>query len=315
MLKHPKPRLVVSACLGFKATRYDGSIIHDEIVNTLREFADLLPICPEVEIGLEVPRKPLVITKDEYGIHIVSTEKGEDFSNRMEDFAKSFINKLVEIDGFIMKSKSPSCGVGDSKIYGKGGAVVGRINGIFTKLVREAFPLLPFESEKRLLNYEIRRNFLTKIFTIADLRETLPRAKAKDLIELHRRNKYVLMLYNPHILKSLGRLIAEIASRDLNELKESYRRMFLEALSKNPGRASYANVFTHLYSHIKDDLTNRERSYILTLIEDYRKGRNLLKTLIIYFRGFIYRLGNEYLAEQRFIEPYPEKLDKIEEQE
>ncbi|MEM3746809.1 MAG: DUF523 and DUF1722 domain-containing protein [Thermoproteota archaeon] len=313
-MKHPRPRVVVSECLGFRPTRYDGNMFHDKTVEALRRFADLLPVRPEIGIGLGVPRNPLVITRNGDSILLVDTKTGEDFSDSMEKFAKSFISSLADVDGFLMKSKSPSCGVGDAKVYGKGWAAVGRSDGTFTMLMRNAFPLLPVESEKRLLKYEVRRNFFTKIFSIADLRETLSKAETDNLVELHRRNKYILMLYNPSLLKRLGRLIAERAFREPRELKENYRRLFQKALSRNPGRGSYTNVFTHIYSHIKENLTAKEMGYILTLIDDYRMGRNHLKTLTVYFKGFIYRLGNEYLAEQRFIEPYPEELEHIEEE-
>lgn len=315
MVRHPRPRVVVSECLGFRPTRYDGNIIYDEIVEVLKKFADLIPVCPEVGIGLGIPRNPLVLTRNGDDVCLVDTKTGEDFSRRMNEFAHSFIADLKDVDGFLMKSKSPSCGVGDAKVYGKGWAVVGRSDGIFTKLMREAFPLLPIESEKRLLKYEIRRNFFTKIFSIADLRETLSGARMGELVEFHRRNKYVLMLYSPHLLKKLGRLVAERDQREPQELKREYGRAFLEALSRNPGRGSYANVFMHLYSHVKENLVEKERKYILALIEGYRMRRVLLKTLIAYFRGFIYRLGNEYLAEQRFIDPYPEELEQMREDE
>lgn len=314
-MRHPRPIVVVSECLGFRPTRYDGNMFHDKIVEILKKFAELLPVCPEVRIGLGVPRNPLVITKDKDNIRLVDTKTGEDLSNRMEKFAKSFINSLSSVDGFLMKSKSPSCGVGDTKVYGRGWAVLGKSDGAFTKLMRNAFPLLPIESEKRLLKYEIRRNFFTKIFAIADMRETLSKYGVEGLVELHKRNKYILMLHSPHLLKKLGRLVAERAFREPQELKENYRRIFLEALSRNPSRGSYVNAFTHLYSHLKENMVERERSYILNLIEEYRAGKNLLKTLILYFKGFVYRLENEYLAEQRFIEPYPEELEHISEDE
>lgn len=311
MLGHPRPRVVVSECLGFRPTRYDGNIFYDKIVEALRKFADLLPVCPEVGIGLGVPRNPLVIIRNGDSIHLLDTKTREDLSDRMKNFAKSFTSNLAGIDGFLMKSRSPSCGVGDAKIYGRDWVILGRSDGVFTRLIRDTFPLLPIESEKRLLKYEIRRNFLTKIFAIADLRETLSKPGVEGLVELHRRNKYILMLYSPYLLKKLGRLVAERAFREQWDLKENYRRIFLETLSRNPGRGSYANVFMHIYGHIKENLVEQERNYILNLINEYRMGRNLLKTLIVYFRGFVYRLGDEYLAEQRFIEPYPEKLEYI----
>ncbi|MCX8171575.1 MAG: DUF523 and DUF1722 domain-containing protein [Candidatus Bathyarchaeota archaeon] len=199
-MRHPRPRIVVSECLGFRPVRYDGNMEHDETVETLRKYADLLPVCPEIGIGLGVPRNQLVIMKSDDITLLIDTKTGEDFSGRLERFTETFLNSLVDVDGFLLKSKSPSCGVGDAKVYGRGKVVVARSDGAFTRLVRKVFPLLPIESEKRLLKYELRRNFLTRIYSIADLRETLSRAGVEDLVDLHRRNKYLLMLYSPRQL-------------------------------------------------------------------------------------------------------------------
>lgn len=309
-----RPRVVVSECLGFRPVRYDGNMNYDATVETLKKFAELIPVCPEVGAGLGVPRNPVILMRDGDRILLIDTGTGENFADRVNEFAKSFLGGLIGVDGFLLKSKSPSCGVGDAKLYGRGRAVIARSDGLFASIVRAVFPLLPIEGEKRLLKYEIRRNFFTRLFAIAELRETLSNADAEELVKLHRRNKYLLMLYSPLALKTLGRLLAERKKRDPRELGEAYRDLFLRALTRRPPRGAYANVFTHIYGHIKEKLEHRERRYILTLIERYRRGIESLKTIMTYFRGFVHRFDEEYLAEQRFIEPYPEELEPFDEE-
>lgn len=310
MVGFPTPTVVLSECLGIRAVRYDGGIIFDEFVETLKKYVTVVPVCPEVGAGLGVPRNPLALYRDGNAVYLIDLKTGEDITHRVKRYAESFLSDLVDVDGFLLKSGSPSCGIGDSKIYGRGGAVLGRSNGLFAELARSSYPLLPFESEKRLLNFGIRRNYLTRLFAISDLRISLNNInRVETVVELHRRYKYVLMLYSPHYLKILGKLVAERSHIDLHKLINLYRRYFLEALMKNPGRGSYANVFTHLYSHLKDRMSVQERDYLKSLIDEYRVGRETLKALIAYFKGFIYRLGDKYLEEQKFLEPYPPELE------
>ncbi|MCX8209371.1 MAG: DUF523 and DUF1722 domain-containing protein [Sulfolobales archaeon] len=302
----------MSECLGVRAVRYDGNVIYDRVVEAVKKFVDVVPVCPEVGMGLGVPRDPLILVKKNSSTKLILTKTGEDFTERLLSFADSFLSSANSVDGVLLKSASPSCGVRDAKVYGKGGGVVARSDGLFAAVVRSRYPHLPIESEKRLLNYEIRRDFLTRVFAIAHVREVTSGARDfRELVELHRRYKYVLMLYNPSKLKTLGRMAAGAGEENMREVSETYMKTFLEALFKPPKRGSYANVLTHIYSHIKKELTEEERRYVLDLVERYRRGLVDLKTLLIYFKGFIYRLGSKYLAEQKFMNPYPEELDNV----
>lgn len=296
--------------MGIAPVRYDGNIIFDQNVEKLKMHVEFINICPEIGIGLKTPRNPLVLSKRPDGVRLIDTVTGDDYTYQLYEFSENFIKKLPEVDGFLLKSSSPSCGVRDAKLYDQNRKVIGKQDGLFTALLRERFKHLPIESEKRLINPDVRRNFYTKIFTIAHIRESLEKSnESSDLVDLHRGIKYILMLYHPGILKELGKIVAQRSGMNLESLKIEYKAGALRALSRNPSVSSYTNVFQHLYGHLKKLLLEDERRYILKLLEDLKAGRSDVKTLMVYFKGFIYRFSNAYLAEQRFLQPYPEELD------
>lgn len=311
-LHYPKPTLVCSMCLGFTPVRYDGNIIYEDLVEKLKNYATFIPVCPEVEVGLGVPRNPLVLYKEGSELKLIDSTTGNELTSSVIGFVHSFLGSPIRVDGFILKAGSPTCGVGDAKIYGKGRRVIGKTNGVFTRTIKQMFPLIPLESEKRLANYSIRRDFLTRVFTIALVRDELNKAKSsEDVVTLHRGLKYLLMLYSPKILKNLGRAVARRRELPLEDLKSMYEKSVLLALSKTPSTGSYVSVLQHIYGHLKGELRDTERTYVVSLLERLYTGKESLKTVLVYFKGFTYRFDNPYLAEQRFLQPYPEELDEV----
>jgi uncharacterized protein YbbK (DUF523 family) len=164
-----KPEIIVSKCLGFAHCRYDGQIIPDEFVEKLKPFVEFKPICPEVSIGLGVPRDPIriVMIRDEF--RLIQPATGLDLTEKMKDFAESFLSSAGQVDGFIFKSRSPSCGLKDVKIYPDANKEMplSKGSGFFGKAVLDKFPDLAIEDEGRLKNFIIREHFLTKLFTIS----------------------------------------------------------------------------------------------------------------------------------------------------
>lgn len=306
-----KPRILLSECLGVRPVRYDGNIIFDNFVEVLKKYVEVVPVCPEVGIGLEVPREPLVLYEENNNVELIDTVTGSKHSKEIEEFVRRLSDKLL-VDGVLLKAASPSCGVGDAKIYGPGRKVLRKGDGFFTSLLRRHMPCIPLESEKRLYAYEIRRRFLTRVFSLAELRATLSTIKSyEDLADFHRRYKYLIMLHSPATLKSLGRLVASRRKYEITDFTSKYKDMFVKALCRNPSKRSYVNVFMHIYGHLKKELEPSERKYVVNLIEKYGVGSESLKTVMTYLRGFIHRFRSTYLAEQRFFSPYPEELDYV----
>ncbi len=178
-----KPRVVVSKCIEFENCRWDGLGVSSEIVRKLKEHIEFLPFCPEVEIGLGVPRNPIRIVVAEGGHRLVQPAAERDLTDDMSSFVERFLESLPEIDGFILKSRSPSCGLEETKLYASADKpdVVGKVAGFFGRAVRERFPELPIENEEHLDDLSIRKHFLEKIISRALRRETGEEGSRKDI--------------------------------------------------------------------------------------------------------------------------------------
>lgn len=208
----PRPRLEVSACLGFAAVRYLGELIPDKVVAALKDHVDFVPVCPEVEIGLGVPRPTVRLVRGEEGPRMVQPRTGEDLTERMEGFSRAFLASLGVVEGFLLKNRSPTCALKDAKVYAypHQGDAVGHGPGLLAQVVMEAFPLLPKEDEGRLTSARIRAQFFTRIFGLARLR------RLRDLAELmafHARYKLLLMAYSQKEARALGRLLGRSGGR------------------------------------------------------------------------------------------------------
>ena len=152
MNRRVKPVVVVSKCLGFDACRYNGDIIEEEFLKRLEPFVRFVPVCPEMEIGLGTPREPVRIVNGNGELKLLQPATGLDLTERMRAFSSTFLASLKEVDGFILKSRSPSCGPAEVKVYKstERGAPVAWSSGLFAGAVLEKFPGLAVEDEGRL---------------------------------------------------------------------------------------------------------------------------------------------------------------------
>jgi len=310
-MKHPSPKLVISACLAGEFVRYDGGIVRDPFVEKLLKHCQPILVCPETAIGLGVPRGRILIywNGERQGLFQPST--GRDLTELILSFSESFLESLPQVDGFLLKGKSPSCGVSNNTLSYKdpeGKVFFRRTKGIFAQKVLERFNDLPVEDEKRLKDKGIRKHFLVRLFALADLRESLGRIESiSQLMEFHRRNKYLVMLHSQAKLKEMGRLVANL--KDLNETLKEYSRLFKLALKKSPSKGQYVNTFIHIFSHLSKRLNQKEKKHFFGLIEDFRKGLVEERTIFELIKSWSFRFDEEYLHSQSVFEPYPKELN------
>ncbi|GBD39430.1 hypothetical protein HRbin37_01712 [bacterium HR37] len=307
-----KPNIVLSKCINLESVRYNGGIIRDEFVERLGKFVNYIPVCPEMAIGMGVPRPPvtLIKTKNQL-VRIVEPKTGKDHTDRMNKFSEEYLNSISEVDGFLLKAKSPSCGVHNTKIFSPDtGIPIGKGSGLFAQRVIDLFPGLPVEDEMRLKNYWIRRNFLTKIFAFADLRFMLKETRnIKELILFHQRYKYLLMLYNQKGSKTLGQLIANWKSKGFEKTLKEYGILFRNLFHRKPPIKAHINVLQHIYGHFSDKINRGEKLHFQKLLEKLQNGSLELDAVIEYVKGFVYRFDDEYLKSQAYLSPYPEELE------
>lgn len=305
-----RPIVVVSKCIEFQPVRWDGRIISSDFVEQLKNYVDFIPVCPEVEVGLGVPREPLRLVKKEENLHLIQPATGLDLTQQMESFSKRFLDSLNDVDGFILKSKSPSSAIKDARIYPseKRVAAIGHGPGIFGRVVLNNFSNKAVEDEKRLLNQRIREHFLTKLYTLADFRNVKKSGKANALVDFQGRNKLLLTAYSQIQLHIMGRIVAERKKKTLSETLLEYETHLSAAFTKPPQVGANYNVLTKAVGYFTSKLTHKEKAFFLDSAEKYKSGLQPLSAPLSILRSWIIRFDEDYLNQQTFFEPFPEPL-------
>jgi len=313
MKKTLRPIVIVSKCLTFAACRYNGLMINSETVEALKKHVEFIPICPEVEIGLGIPRQPIRVIEQKGEIKLIQPSSGLDVTGKMQDFCRKYLDDIKAVDGFLLKSRSPSCGIKDVKFYAGPDHPVplGKARGLFGQAMLERFSDHAIEDEARLENFSIREHFFTKLFALADLRRVVDSGQMKELVDFHSRNKYLLMAYSQAKLKILGRIVANHENREYTELIENYREEFSAALSHAPKHTSHINALMHILGYFSDKISSGEKQYFLESLQSYRNGKLPLSVPQSLIRSWIVRFNEEYLKEQTFFRPFPEDLVEI----
>lgn len=309
-LEAPRPVVVVSECLGFAAVRYNGAMLRDDFVQALAQHVRLVPVCPEVAIGLGVPRDPIRLVANGDAVRLVQPSTGRDLTAPMREFAESFLDQAGEVDGFILKSRSPSCGLKDAKVHAQAAnsPAVSKSAGLFAQAVLRRFPGAAIEDEGRLTNARLRHHFLVRLFAAAELRAVRARATMAALVRFHTRHKLQLMAYSQGGLRELGRLVANAESMPPAALVARYAERFGQLTARPARPASLRNALLHAFGYVSDRLTGRERQHFLTLLEDYRAVRTPLNSLLELLRSWVVRFEEPYLSGQSLFEPYPRAL-------
>jgi uncharacterized protein YbgA (DUF1722 family)/uncharacterized protein YbbK (DUF523 family) len=310
-----KPKVVCSKCIEFEHCRYDGQMISSPFVRQLMPHVDFQTVCPEVEIGLGIPRKRIRIVSREDGDHLMQPETGRDFTSEMSDFAASFLDSISEVDGFILKGASPSCGLKDVKIYPKIEKVapIGKSSGFFAREVLKRFPGLALEDEGRLRNERIRDHYLTKLFTFARFRAASREGKPRTLVDFHSSNKMLLLAYNQTEMRKMGRIVADAGNKGATAFGE-YLEHLKRAMSKGPRARASINVMLHALGHFKEELGHAEKKHLLDLLEEYRAGRIGITAPIALLRSWGIRFEEGYVLDQSFFEPFPPSLMEAKEE-
>ena len=232
----PKPIVVVSKCLGFASCRYNGQVLPNRFVEHLEKYVTFKTICPELEIGLGVPRSPIRIVHSESKRFLYQPATGVDVTRKMTSFSKLYLESLDEVDGFILKSRSPTCGIHDVKVYHSldQGAGTSKDSGFFGSQVLLSFPGLAVEDEGRLNNFSIREHFLAKLFTLARFRQIKNNPSMNSLVKFHTDNKMMLLGYNQSQLRQLGKVVANHEQTDIKTVLSNYETGLHNALRSLP---------------------------------------------------------------------------------
>ncbi len=305
-----KPRVVISKCIEFDHCRYNGQTISSDVVEELQSFLDFIPVCPEVEIGLGIPRDPIRIVYKDSQTRLVQPSTAKDVTERMQTFSARFLSSLENIDGFILKNRSPSCGIKEVKVYPAAAKVapIKSTAGFFGDDVLKRFSHLAIEDEGRLRNPDIREHFLRKIYALAQFRTVKQNQKMKELIKYHTRYKFMFMAYNQKKLQKLGQILGNHTKRENQNLYSEYESSLHDLLKRPPRCTQNINVLQHAFGYVSDQLSSDEKQLFSQSLEGYRNGNLALATVMQLMKAWIIRFDEEYLQNQSFFSPYPEEL-------
>jgi uncharacterized protein YbgA (DUF1722 family)/uncharacterized protein YbbK (DUF523 family) len=310
----PKLRLGISACLLGQPVRFDGGHQQDRfITDTLGKYVEFVPVCPEVECGLGVPREAMRLVGDPEAPRLLTVHTRVDLTDRMLAWARKRVPELEQenLGGFIFKSKSPSSGMARVKVYPEQapGPPVTRGVGMFARVFMAHFPLLPVEDEGRLHDPVLRENFITRIFVLQRWRELLTaNPNFGALVAFHTRHKLLILSHSPKHYRELGRLVARASELPVQELYSHYQSRLMDALRLIATPAKNANVLYHLMGYFKKDLTAAEKQELLEIIDHYRQGFVPLVVPVTLINHYVRKYNQPYLQEQVYLRPHPVEL-------
>lgn len=315
-LSFERPKVVISKCIGFERCRFDGSMINSHEVDQFRPYIDFMPLCPEMGMGLTTPRESLRLIKAGDEQRLVFTKNGVDMTEAMMRFIKETYSniKAFQPDGFLLKSRSPSCGIKEVKVYnsiGKVPCVSSKAKGMFSGFMMESFPEVVFEDEGRISNFSIREKFYTMIFTKADFRMIKEENTMEGLTRFHIKNKYLFMSYSQNQLNMLDRIVTNHKKMTLDEIFETYEKSLNKLLLKTPYRGQYMNVMLNIFSHYSKALSEKEKAYFIDTLENYHNQHIPQSTVMAILRAWAIRFNEEYLIQQTVFEPFPKELVQV----
>ena len=306
-------RIGVSACLMGQAVRFDGGHKRDDfLTGTLGKFVDFVTVCPEVEIGLGVPRESLRLVRSGSGAaRMVANKSGADLTDTMASYAERRAAALerAELSGYVLKKDSPSCGMERVRIYGRAGTPARDGRGLFADTLMRRLPNLPVEEEGRLNDPGLRENFIERIFAYHRMRALFAsRWSAGALVAFHTAHKLTLMAHSPSAYAALGRLVAGAKRIERAELRERYSAQFMAGLKQLATPARHVNVMQHIAGYLRDRCDTDSRRELMELIEEYRRATVPLIVPLTLIRHWVRRFDIAYLKGQTYLEPHPREL-------
>ena len=307
-----KIKLGISTCLLGENVRYDGGHKLDRfLTDTLGQYVEYVPVCPEVECGLSIPREAMHLEGNPDSPRLITTRTKQDMTNPMVQWARKRVIDLEKEDlcGFIFKSDSPSSGMERVKVYNEKGMPVKKGVGMFARIFMEHFPLLPVEDEGRLHDPNLRENFIERIFTLKRWREILSKKESRGtLVEFHTKHKLLILSHSPKYYQMMGKLVAKAKEIPIKELYQQYQAILMEALQLKTSPKKNANVLQHMMGYFKEQLFSDEKKELLEVIDLYRKELIPLIVPITLINHYVRKYDQPYLKEQIYLNPHPIEL-------
>jgi len=302
----------IGACLAGNPVRYNGQTKSpNQHVRAIAEHFELRAFCPEMGIGMGVPRPPIHLVGRGGTVRALDVAShSTDFTERLAGHAVTVLSLAPDLCGYILVKGSPSCGYDRVKRFDDHGHCVATdLQGVYARALSGADPLLPLEEDGRLNDAGLRESFVTRAYAYHDWKLLLHEGlSAHRLVAFYSRYKYLVMAYDVASYKRLGPLIADAGKADLEELAAEFIRLLMSALGHRTTRRSHSNVLYHLAGYLKRTVPGAERQRLSGLIEQYRTGQVPLIVPVTMLKHHFANSPNAYIDSQVFMSPYPDTL-------
>lgn len=301
----------ISRCLLGEEVRYNGGhklskFCRDQLSNWF-EYVDT---CPEVEIGLPIPREPMRLVNTDRGIRVLEIKDPSiDHTEALTRLAESKEASINQLRGFVFMQNSPSCGAFRVKTYHPNGNSENTLGkGAFAHKVLELFPNLPVEEAGRLTDSALRENFVTRVFLYQEWRQLKDSEPTRgQIVEFHSNQKYLLMAKSQRHYKLAGKLLARAGKYSIPVLANRYELILMDGMKRLGGRKGNTNALQHMQGYLKKVLTAEEKADLTSLVESYRVGEVPLIAPLTLLRHYS-RKASGYYQKQRLLEPHPKEL-------
>ncbi|BBD09445.1 YbgA family protein [Desulfovibrio ferrophilus] len=307
-----KIRIGIAMCLLGKDVRWNGGHKLDRFLrDELGQYVQWVPVCPEVECGMSIPRETVRLVGEEKSPRLVGTKSAKDWTKIMHDWGKKRLAQLESEDlcGYVFKHGSPSNGMRGIKVWQETGQPLYTGTGIWARMVMDHFPSLPFEDDGRLHDAGIRENFIVRIFTLKRWRDMLAAGASRGaLVDFHTRHKLLLRVHNEQLYREMGRLVAHAAERELGDVLNDYFELLTKGLTYRSTVKKNVNALTHCVGHFKKQLSADEKQELLEVIGHYHKGLTPLIVPMTLLNHYVRKYNNPYLREQWYLNLHPMEL-------
>ena len=307
-----KIKLGISSCVLGNPVRWNaGHKLDKYLVNTLGQFVEYVPVCPEVEAGFGVPRESMRLVGDAENPRLITFKTKTDKTAEMQRWAKKRVKELEKenLCGFIFKSDSPSSGMIRVKVYSEKGMPVKKGVGMFARAFMDHFSGIPVEDDGRLNNFAIRENFIERVFTLKRWRESFAEKRSMgNLVKFHTCNKLLLLSHSQNHYRQMGKLVAGGKKLPIKTLYSQYEHLLMEALELKTTIKKNSNVLQHLMGYFKKQLSADEKQELLEVFEQYRNWLVPLIVPITLINHYVRKYDQPYLKEQTYLNPHPVEL-------
>ncbi len=305
-------RIGISSCLLGEKVRFDGGHKREAfLVDTLGQFFQWVPVCPEIDIGLGAPRESLRLVGTPESPQLIAPRSQSDHTAAMQKYAAERLESLAPLGlhGYILKKDSPSCGMERVRVYAQDGMAHRSGRGLFAAALMQRFPLLPVEEEGRLQDMRLRENFIERVFAYHRWEALLAAGVTPhDLVRFHTQHKLTLLAHSRPHYQCLGRLVARAGASPVATLVQEYGTTLMQALQVKATQKKHANVLYHLLGYLKRSLDTHDRTEMVASIEEYRQGLVPLVVPLTLLKHHFRRHPVPWVSEQTYLQPYPVEL-------